>query len=429
MNEYLPQNGQLTITDSEPDKEPHQESPATAEGSAMPTGDAPSEHADSAVDLQKVQQALSKSKKRLQLAIEGAELGMWDLDVPNGDVQISELWLRRMGYGLQHRREKIEFWRRLVHAEDVDAVEKAVVDHINGVTCRCEMEFRLRHADGQWRWILGRGKISEQQEDGSAVKLTGTFIDNTVHKNTIIELERKSQALTRSNEELEHFAYIASHDLQEPLRKVASFTEMFGRKYRGQLDDKADQYLYYIVDGARRMQLLINDLLEYSRVDTRETDFQPVDCGEITAHVLSVLSNLITDSNATVNVSEMPVVQGNASQLTQIFQNLICNAIKFRGQDPPVVEISAQLIDGHYKISVTDNGIGFDEKYREHIFVIFKRLHQKDQYAGSGIGLSICKKIVERHGGTIAAESDGKNGARFWFTIPAKRCARKNTRL
>jgi light-regulated signal transduction histidine kinase (bacteriophytochrome) len=224
--------------------------------------------------------------------------------------------------------------------------------------------------------------------------------------------------LARSNEELGQFAYVASHDLQEPLRMVASFTQLLGRRYKGKLDDDADEFIRYAVEGVNRMQQLINDLLDYSRVGTRGNPMTEVDCNKTLARVLDSLHARIDENAATVNVAELPTIRADAMQMEQLFQNLVGNALKYRGEAPPVVSVSAEPGEGHWHFTVADNGIGIDPAYSERIFVIFQRLHGKEEFEGTGIGLAICKKIVDRHGGHIWVESSSGQGSTFHFTLP-----------
>ena len=230
------------------------------------------------------------------------------------------------------------------------------------------------------------------------------------------ELERNIANLERSNADLEQFANVASHDLQEPLRMVGSYTQLLQKRYGGQLDEKADAYIHFAVDGANRMKTLIQDLLSYSRV-TRKTELLArVQLGTVVQTVRHTMRLSIDESGARIEVGELPSVLGDESQLAHLFQNLIGNAIKYRGDQRPVVEVNAKALDETWQVTVRDNGIGIDPQYAEQIFVIFQRLHTKVEYDGTGIGLAICKRIVERHGGRIWVECEPP-GCAFHFTL------------
>lgn len=230
---------------------------------------------------------------------------------------------------------------------------------------------------------------------------------------------RAEDELRRSNAELEQFAYVASHDLQEPLRMVASFTELLGQRYRGQLDEKADKYIHFAVDGARRMQRLVADLLAYSRVGSQGKPLVPVSTEAVLRRVLLILGATIQSSGATVEQGPLPVVLADEGQLQQLLQNLIGNALKFRGERPPHVRIAAQPVGDRWEFTLADNGIGIEMQYAERIFQMFQRLHDRGAYEGSGIGLSIAKRILERHGGRIWLDSALGRGTTFHFTLPA----------
>jgi len=244
-------------------------------------------------------------------------------------------------------------------------------------------------------------------------------LDNSVAAHE--QLAEQAQELRRSNAELEQFAYVASHDLQEPLRKVTSFCQMLERRYGDQLDDRGRQYIDFAVDGAKRMQVLINDLLTFSRVGRVNDLAEPVDLERAYLRALANLSGRIEDTGAVVEHDPLPTVVGDPTLLGMLFQNLIGNALKFRDKGrAPHVRLTAEQEDGGWRFAVADNGIGVDPQFAEKIFVIFQRLHNKEQYGGTGIGLALCKKIVEYHGGRIWLDTGYDQGARFVFTLPLR---------
>ena len=232
------------------------------------------------------------------------------------------------------------------------------------------------------------------------------------------ELRQRTDELARSNSELQRFAYVASHDLQEPARTVASFCELLNDRYKGQLDDKAREWIGYALIGARRMRELIADLLEYSRLQSPPRPFAPTDCASVVAEAIANLRISIDEMRAEISHDPLPVVTGDASQLTQLFQNLIANAIKFRGNQPPRVHVSAECHGDEWVLSVRDNGIGIEPRHCQQIFDVFKRLHPEGQYPGTGVGLAICKRVVEQHRGHISVESEPGRGSVFYFSLP-----------
>jgi light-regulated signal transduction histidine kinase (bacteriophytochrome) len=230
-------------------------------------------------------------------------------------------------------------------------------------------------------------------------------------------LARTAGELARSNQELEQFAYVASHDLQEPLRVVTGYVQLLERRYKGKFDADAEQFIHYVVDGVARMQQLIRDLLDYSRVGTRGKAMEPTDAEGVLGRVLVNLGKIIAESRAVVTHDPLPTVRADETQLLQLFQNLIGNAIKFRSERRPEIHVSARPAGSGFQFSVRDNGIGIEKQYREQVFEIFQRLHTRQKYPGTGIGLAICKRIVERHGGRIWLESEPGQGTTFHFTI------------
>ncbi len=237
-------------------------------------------------------------------------------------------------------------------------------------------------------------------------------------------VETQAEDLRRSNTELEQFAYVASHDLQEPLRKVASFCQLIERRYKGQLDERGEQYIEFAVDGAKRMQQLIQDLLMFSRVGRHSAGFQQTDLEQVFAQALRQIGSVIEESGAVVTHDPLPTVEGDPSLLAQLFQNLVGNGVKFRGAEPPRVHLAAarSSTPGEWSFALSDNGIGIEAQYADKIFVIFQRLHGRDTYTGTGIGLAMCKKIVEHHGGRLWLDTDERDsrGALFRWTLPER---------
>nr|MDJ0678152.1 ATP-binding protein [Calothrix sp. MO_167.B42] len=303
--------------------------------------------------------------------------------------------------------------------------------------------------DKLWGLMVAHQCISPRKWDNVEIGLLQQLANQigiALSQAELLEQETKQrEELARSNADLERFAYVASHDLQEPLRMVTSYLQLLERKYKGQLDHKADQFIGYAVDGARRMQTLINDLLSYSRVSTRAQTFEKVDCEHILSLAIANLKIAVEESGAIItHDAPLPQVMGDKTLLSQLLQNLIGNAIKFRGEESPKIHIGLMKLgeeegrsDGGLNMTslpqttyelfsnepewlfwVKDNGIGIEPQYRDRIFVIFQRLHTRDKYSGTGIGLAICKKIVERHGGRIWVESELGQGTTFFFTIP-----------
>jgi PAS domain S-box-containing protein len=293
------------------------------------------------------------------------------------------------------------------------------------------VELRLLRADGSEFWGEAAAVLLDEADLGLESPQHGSIIvvrDISDRKRAEEALAHYAHDLERSNQELEQFAYVASHDLQEPLRMVAAYVQLLAKDYQGRFNAEADEYIAFAVEGAKRMQRLIDDLLAYSRVGTRGQVFEPVNGGAVLAEVLSSLRFAIDEAEATVTSGPLPTVHGDRGQIYQVLQNLVANALKFRGAAQPAIHISARHRAGRsqrgtpdqgvWVFAVSDNGIGIEPQYQDRIFVIFQRLHSRAHYSGTGIGLAICKKIVERHGGRIWVESAPGHGSTFYFTLP-----------
>ena len=302
----------------------------------------------------------------------------------------------------------LELYAFPLTASDSDQII-GVIEYFRDISDRKKAEEALRASEERHRAELEQG-IKERT---SELVVTNEQLINEINERKQVESE-----LQRSNAELQQFAYVASHDLQEPLRMISSYMQLLERRYKGQLDHDADEFIAYAVDGAKRMQGLIGDLLQLSRVETRENFFEATDCEAILKQARGNLQASIEDCCGHVIHDPLPTVTADATQLVQLFQNLIGNAVKFRGMESLRIHISAERRNGGWLFSVRDNGIGIDPEHSDRIFVIFQRLHGRDEYPGTGIGLAICKKIVERHGGQIGVESEPGQGATFFFTIP-----------
>jgi len=281
-------------------------------------------------------------------------------------------------------------------------------------------EYARERNQGELR--RGQNDLEKQVEERTlALRQANQSLQNEISERRRAEeaLEKKTQELARSNRDLEQFAYVASHDLQEPLRMVTSYVQLLARRYKGKLDSDADEFIVFAMDGAIRMWRLINDLLAYSRVSTESRELESTDCEAVLNESLDNLKVAIEENGAVVTHDSLPTVMADNPQLVQLFQNLIGNAIKFRGSEPPHVHLSASRNGDRWTFSVRDNGIGIAPEYARRIFILFQRLHSREKYAGTGIGLAICQKIVERHGGDIWVESELGRGATFYFTLPA----------
>ncbi|MDD5678585.1 MAG: PAS domain S-box protein [Kiritimatiellae bacterium] len=294
----------------------------------------------------------------------------------------------------------------------------------------------IRHKDGHLTDVLYNASVYKDTH-GNVLGVFAAARDVTVLKQAEVELRRHrdnlealvqertsklealNRELARSNENLAQFAYVASHDLQEPLRIMANYSQLLEKRYKEKLDKDADDFINFIVDAAKRMQKLITDLLEYSHIGSKDANMTEVDCNEVVRKVTGTMSAIIESDHARVTHDNLPVLTAHETGLIQLFQNLIGNALKFHDKDPPLIHIAARRDKSGWIFSVRDNGIGIEPQYNKRIFHIFQRLHSRSEYPGTGIGLSICKKIVENHGGRIWVESETGKGTTFYFTIPA----------
>ncbi|MEA2625563.1 MAG: hypothetical protein QOD06_1608 [Candidatus Binatota bacterium] len=365
-------------------------------------------------DRKRAEEALRDSRERLELALAAGDIGTWTWRL-GGEFVADERLRAILDLPSGAAAATLDDFVGRVHPDDAGRVRRAV-ERARAEGVGYDIDFRIR-VHGGVRHLFGRAAVTLDPA-GNALRLTGVCLDVTQRKNAEA-LAVEAQELARSNEELEQFAYVASHDLQEPLRMVASYTQLLERRYRGSLDADADEFIGYAVEGAQRMQRMIDDLLAYSRLTGNGRRRGAVACDRALDEALANLRGAMEDSGAVVEREALPTVTGDAAQLTQLFQNLVGNAIKFRREGPPRVHLSAERRDDRWLFACRDDGIGIPPEQRERIFAIFQRLHSRSEYPGSGIGLTICKKVVERHGGEIWVESEPGRGATFFFTVPA----------
>ena len=307
-------------------------------------------------------------------------------------------------------------WRPLVVEDDLPLFDHDVAGLSPGEWARSEI--RIRKKDGEIVWLASFAQCFTDQHLPAYHRIYGACRDITERKHAEQALVKKSEDLARSNADLAQFAYVASHDLQEPLRTITRFVQLLEKRYQGKLDQDADEFIGFIVGGTKRMQQIINDLLAYSRVNTRREPPNIVKIDDEIQRAMQNINYVLEESGGTIIYGEMPSIIADESQMTQLFQNMIGNALKFRGEEAPRVEISAVRKGDDWIFSVRDNGIGIDPQYKDRIFEIFQRLHTCEEYPGTGIGLAIAKKIVERHQGHIWVESLPGKGSTFNFTLP-----------
>lgn len=361
------------------------------------------------------------NEERLQLALEGSGDGLWDWNITTSELYLSPRWLEMLGYQIGELPPQVNSWNQLIHPDDQEQVQQILQAHLADSTVPYAFEYRLQHRSGTWRWIANYGKVAARDTDGQPLRMVGIHRDIHARKQAETQLQQVNADLQRSNQELEQFAYIASHDLQEPLRAITGYTQLLAQQYGPLLSEPdAQQYLGFVIEGAQRMRSLIQDLLVYSRVGSRPLKLSRTDCQDVLADALDNLYAAITESAATITVDPLPTLWVDRTQLTQVFQNLISNAIKFHHTEPPQIRITATELpqEALWRFAVQDNGIGIKPQYLDRIFDIFRRLHSHRRFPGTGIGLALCKKSIERHGGKIWAESQPNVGTTFYFTLP-----------
>lgn len=364
--------------------------------------------------------------KRLLLATQSAELGIWEWNVKTDELKWDEGMYKLYDIPATEFSSIYDGWISRLHEDDRQRVGNDIqlaVDNKQDY----KSEFRIVWNDSTIHYINARG-IVERDGDGNAIRMIGINRDITEQKLTEIKLQELNQNLKQqanelinSNAELEQFAFVASHDLQEPLRMIISFLSLLEKKYDNVIDDKGKKYIDFAVDGAKRMRLIILDLLEFSRVGKTDDQMEELDLNELLTETKMLLGKKIAEKCAIIIVDPLPKIEGNRTQIYQVFQNLISNALKYSVKEIPVkIHISVTESKEYWQFSIRDNGIGIEKDYFEKIFTIFQRLHTREEYTGTGMGLTITKKIIESQGGTIWVESAIGKGSIFYFTIPKK---------
>ncbi len=366
---------------------------------------------------------LAAQQKRLENILANVPGIVWEsVLVPDSDMQrmefVNSYAEKMLGYPREDWLTIPNFGQTITYPEDLESSQREARAIYEQGNLSAAIQFRLIAKDMRVVPIEAHYTILTD-ETGKTIGTCGLMMDISQRKADEDALKQSALDLRRSNEQLEQFAYVASHDLQEPLRMITSYLQLLERRYKNQLDQDASEFIAYAVDGATRMKALINDLLAYSRVKTGEQNFAQFESGKALEQAITNLQVQIKETAAEVTYEALPSLVGNEAQFVQLFQNLISNSIKFHGENAPKIRISAEQRDNTWQFSIRDNGIGIEPQYVDRIFIIFQRLHTKERYPGTGIGLAICKKVVEHHGGRIWAESTPGAGTTFWFTIPS----------
>jgi PAS domain S-box-containing protein len=369
------------------------------------------------VELARREQALRASERLFQATFDHAAVGIAHMTLDGCWLRVNQRLCEILGRTREELTEKS--CGDLVHPEEHEAIMASMRRLRAGEIENCSLEVRCHCQTGPEVWV-GLTLSLVRGLDGESRYFIAVLEDVTRRKHAEEELKRSLEELARSNAELEQFAYVVSHDLQEPLRMVAGYVQLLAERYRDKLDSDAQEFIAYAVDGATRMKQMITDLLAYSRAGRNGKETSQVSCEAALSQACADLQAAIQENGAEITHDPLPTLLGNASQLAHLFQNLIGNAIKFRGQAPPRIHVSAVLDKKQWVFSVRDNGIGMDPQFADRIFLVFQRLHRREEYPGTGIGLAIARKIVEHRGGRIWVESEPGKGATFFFTIPVR---------
>ncbi len=378
-------------------------------------------------DRTRAEAALRDSEERLSQALKASRVGTWEWLVTTNGIAWHDQTCALFGLEPGRPPTGIDAVLDRVHPDDRERVQGEISRSVEA-GAEYDTEFRGVWPDGSIRFLVARGKVY-RDEDGRPVRMLGVNWDITESKRAGDALARHAAELERSNQELQEFASVASHDLQEPLRKIVAFGDRLGSRLGTGLDEQARDYLHRMQGAARRMSNLIDSLLQLSRVTTRARPFQPTDLSAVVSEVLADLDVTIKETRARVEVGPLPRIAADRDQIRRLFQNLIANALKFRDprKEPVIAVKSDPNGNGVCRITIADNGLGFDEKHAERLFKPFQRLHGRGEFEGDGMGLSICRRIVARHGGQITARSTLGEGSAFVVTLPARQPVERRT--
>lgn len=370
-------------------------------------------------EKKKAEERLRESKEKFKLAVRGSGAGIWDWRIAAGNKEWwSPKFYALLGYKNNEIEAKLENFEKLLHPEDKERTFALVEKHFQKKT-PFEIEYRLKTKSGEYKWFLGNGQ-AEWDENNNPIRMVGSIIDIDDKKKAETLASERTEQLKEKNKELEEFVFVASHDLQEPVRTISGFVDLFTDSYKDKLDDDGLQCLNFIKGATERSKDLVRDLLDYSRLGNQIKTTE-IDLNKLLKDVKVDLFAKISEKGATIESGKLPTIKGLRTEMRLLFQNLIGNAIKFgKADEPPVVKITCEQKDDNWLFKVSDNGIGFNSKHTETVFVLFRQLNSKSKYAGTGIGLAHCKRIIELHNGKIWAETELGKGSDFYFTIPTK---------
>jgi PAS domain S-box-containing protein len=376
----------------------------------------------------RAEEALRINKERLALALESSLIGLWDYDVPSGKIYYNPYYYIMLGQTPTEAPLDVRIWISLIHPDDRDRVVATSTEHLEGKNDFHTVDYRMQSESGAWCWISSRGKVVKRDTEGNPIRMVGTCTDITGRKEAEAriqqlnnQLEQHVLELEASNKELETFSYTVSHDLRTPLLGIEGFSRILMERYSSSLDAKGQHYLSLVHGTARHMQELIRDFLSFFRLGRKDIEYSVVALGPIVQEVYDELCAIYTDRSLQLNLKGLPDAYGDAAMLRQVLFNLLENSVKFSNSEPvTAIEVGGWTEQGTNVYYVRDNGIGFPMEQADKIFKIFERLHSSDEFEGTGIGLAIVQRIIQRHGGKVWAEGRPREGAVFYFSIVRK---------